>query len=316
MAQIDFDKFRLKDIRIAGYRPFKDLQVGLTSLEVLIGANASGKSSLMELLRFLRNSAYQEIPSEIIEGSSGMRIFHVPGEDRIEWAASIDAGLSADVVYSGRIVGPMGSIRVDHERVGTSRPLSTKYDQPFLYMELRNGEGMIYEPSLKKLQEQKIKLLKANQLAISTMNNPGLFMLYNLREYIQRWRFYNSFRISNEQLRRPSITEQEPMLHENAGNLSAVLLYLQTEYPETFERLKFYLGLMLPDFRNITVKARGGPGQVMAFWSEGSVGEELTLADLSDGTLRILCGALICVHPFPATLDLVVEPDQGVHPRV
>jgi len=316
MAQIDFDKFRLKDIRIAGYRPFKDFRVGLTSLEVLIGANASGKSSLMELLRFLRNSAYQEIPSEIIEGSSGMRIFHIPGEDRIEWAASIDAGLSADVVYSGRIVGPMGSIRVDHERVETSRPLSTKYDQPFLYMELRNGEGMIYEPSLKKLQEQKIKLLKANQLAISTMNNPGLFMLYNLREYIQRWRFYNSFRISNEQLRRPSITEQEPMLHENAGNLSAVLLYLQTEYPETFERLKFYLGLMLPNFRNITVKARGGPGQVMAFWSEGSVGEELTLADLSDGTLRILCWALICVHPFPPTLVFVDEPDQGIHPRV
>ncbi len=316
MAQINFDKFRLKDIRIAGYRPFKDFRVGLTSLEVLIGANASGKSSLMELLRFLRNSAYQEIPSEIIEGSSGMRIFHIPGEDRIEWAASIDAGLSADVVYSGRIVGPMGSIRVDHERVETSRPLSTKYDQPFLYMELRNGEGMIYEPSHKKLQEQKIKLLKANQLAISTMNNPGLFMLYNLREYIQRWRFYNSFRISNEQLRRPSITEQEPMLHENAGNLSAVLLYLQTEYPETFEKLKFYLGLMLPSFRNITVKARGGPGQVMAFWSEGSVGEELTLADLSDGTLRILCWTLICVHPFPPTLVFVDEPDQGIHPRV
>ena len=130
MVQINFDKFKLKDIRIAGYRPFKDFRVGLSSLEVLIGANASGKSSLMELSRFLRNSAYQEIPSEIIEGSSGMRIFHVPGEDRIEWEATIDAGLSADVIYSGSILGPMGSIRVDHERVETSRPLSTKYDKP------------------------------------------------------------------------------------------------------------------------------------------------------------------------------------------
>jgi len=73
---------------------------------------------------------------------------------------------------------------------------------------------------------------------------------------------------------------------------------------------------MLPSFRNITVKARGGPGQVMAFWSEDSVGEELTLADLSDGTLRILCWTLICLHPFPPTLVFVDEPDQGIHPRV
>lgn len=316
VAQINFDKFRLKNIRIAGYRPFKDFRVVVNNLEVLVGANASGKSSLMEFLRFLRNSSYQEIPSEIIEGSSGMRIFHVPGEDRIEWAASIDVDLSADIVYSGRIVGPVGSVRVEHEKLETSGPLSEKHEQPFLYMELKNGEGKIYEPGLRKLKEQKIQLLKANQLALSTMNNPGLFMLYNLREYIHRWRFYNSFRISNEQLRRPSITEQEPTLHENAGNLSAVLLYLQTEYPEIFERLKFYLGLMLPNFRNITVKARGGPGQVMAFWSEDSVGEELTLADLSDGTLRILCWAIICLHPFPPTLVFVDEPDQGIHPRV
>jgi predicted ATPase len=316
VAQINFGKFRLKNIRIAGYRPFKDFRVEVNNLEVLVGANASGKSSLMEFLRFLRNSAYQEIPSEIIEGSSGMRIFHVPSEDRIEWAASIDVDLSADIVYSGRIVGPVGSVRVDHEKVETSRPLSKKYEQSFLYMELKNGEGTIYEPGLKRPKEQKIQLLKANQLALSTMNNPGFFMLYNLREYIQRWRFYNSFKISNEQLRRPSITEQEPTLHENASNLSAVLLYLQTEYPEIFERLKFYLGLMLPNFRNITVKARGGPGQVMAFWSEDSVGEELTLADLSDGTLRILCWAIICLHPFPPTLVFVDEPDQGIHPRV
>ncbi len=100
-----------------------------------------------------------------------MSDFHIPGEDRIEWAASIDAGLSADVVYSGRIVGPMGSIRVDHERVKTSRLCYPSTINHFI-LGVEKWRRDDYEPSLKKLQEQKIKLLKANQLAISTMNNP------------------------------------------------------------------------------------------------------------------------------------------------
>jgi predicted ATPase len=71
----------------------------------------------------------------------------------------------------------------------------------------------------------------------------------------------------------------------------------------------------IPGFKGLTVKARGGPGEVIAFWQEQGVDGELSLADLSDGILRLICWATLCVQPNPPSLICIDEPDQGVHPR-
>ena len=60
---------RLKSINIKGYRPFKDFSAQLGPLEVIVGANGSGKSSLFEFLSFLRDSLHRDIPPEIVPGS-------------------------------------------------------------------------------------------------------------------------------------------------------------------------------------------------------------------------------------------------------
>lgn len=60
---------RLKSVNIQGYRPFRNFEAQLEPLEIIVGANGSGKSSLFEFLKFLRDSLYQYIPPEIISGS-------------------------------------------------------------------------------------------------------------------------------------------------------------------------------------------------------------------------------------------------------
>jgi predicted ATPase len=88
-----------------------------------------------------------------------------------------------------------------------------------------------------------------------------------------------------------------------------------TEHPQAFQELQHHLGLVVPGFVRLTVKARGAPGEVIAFWSEGGVDSELSLADLSDGILRLICWITLCVQPNPPFLICIDEPDQGVHPR-
>ena len=63
---------------IEGYRPFGDFRAKLGSLEVLVGANSAGKSSLFEFLRFSREGMGQDIPPEIIAGAIGQQVFHKP----------------------------------------------------------------------------------------------------------------------------------------------------------------------------------------------------------------------------------------------
>ena len=305
----------IKTLRLKGYRPFRDITIPLGQLEVIIGANGSGKSSLFEFLKFLRDAVYQEIPPEIVAGSVGQQIFHSPGPEKLSWALEVDEGKPISLCYEGELLGPIGKTHVSCESVKTSKPLGKQYEKPFIFMDIRERRGVVQDPLLKKFKEQEIELKRPNQLALSTMTNPTLDTLYRLREYIHRWRFYSSFHINNKKIRKSVPIEQEPILHEDAGNLSSVLHYMMTEKREAFDELQFHLHSVVPGFKGLNVKARGGPGEVIAFWREEGVDGELSLADVSDGILRLICWIALCVLPNPPSLICIDEPDQGVHPR-
>lgn len=306
---------RIPSLRVRGFRPFRDFTAQLGALEVIVGANGSGKSSLLEFLKFLRDAVYQEIPPEIVAGSIGQQIFHRPGPDQFWWSVEVDLLQPATLYYQGEVWGPIGQTRIHFERVRTSRPLHPDTNQGYLFMNMSERKGVVRDQATGRLAEQHLDLRRPTQLALSIMTNPALVTLYNLREFVSGWRFYSSFNINNAEIRKSVPIEQEPVLHEDGGNLSAVLFHLMTEQNLLFDELKTHLRSAVPGFRNLTVKARGGPGEVIAFWQEQGVDQELSLADLSDGILRFLCWTVLCLMPNPPTLICIDEPDQGVHPR-
>jgi len=307
--------YRLPSIKIRGYRPFSDILFRFCPLQVIVGANGSGKSSLFEFLKFIRDACYQEIPPEIVEGTIGQQIFHKPGADRLWWSAEVDMGDRVPLFYQGELMGPVGATKVIFERVITKKPLHDGFDKGYTFLNFQNGRGLVRDPKDKKFKRKEWDLKKPNQLGLGAITDSTLATLFNLREYIRGWRFYNSFHINNEKIRKSVPTSQEAILHEDAGNLSAVLFNLMTEHSESFAELKAILKSAIPGFKDLTVKARGGPGEVIAFWQEDSIDADLSLADLSDGTLRFIAWATLCTMPVPPTLICIDEPDQGVHPR-
>ncbi len=305
--------YRLRSIRIQGYRPFRDFLAETGPLEVLVGTNGSGKSSLFEFLKFLRDSMSQDIPPEIIAGSIGQRIFHSPGPERFMWDVEVEVGLRVPIHYQGELMGPTGRATVVRELVQTVAPLEGK--KPFVLMDRQGGKAIAQDPAFENAFKEWPISGRPNQLALNLVTDPSISTLHGLREYISRWRFYSSFKIATEKIRRSVLVEQEPLLHEDAGNLSSLLHYLMTEHPVAFDELQQQLRSVIPGFKGLTVKARGGPGEVMAFWREEGVDSELSLADLSDGILRLICWTVLCLQPNPPSLICIDEPDQGVHPR-
>ncbi len=315
-------------MRLKGYRPFGNFEARFSPLEVIAGANGSGKTSLFEFLKFLRDSVYQEIPPEIVAGSIGQQIFHRPGPDKFWWRLEIDVNGPVTIFYGGELMGPVGKIHIPSELMepvgkihipsewlDSSMIRRTGISEPDVYMDIHEGQGMIQEPATQDFKSQKVNLEKSNVLALSLMTNPSFPTLYNFREFMREWRFYSSFNIANEKLRKSVPTSQEPVLNEDGGNLSAVFFYLMTEHRDAFDELQTHLRSAIPGFKSLNVKARGGPGEVIAFWQEKGFDEELSLADLSDGILRFMCWATLCVLPTLPTLLCIDEPDQGVHPR-
>ncbi|MBN2315128.1 MAG: AAA family ATPase [Sedimentisphaerales bacterium] len=309
------DYYQLPSIKIKGYRPFDDITLCFKPLQVIVGANGSGKSSLFEFLRFIRDACYQEIPPEIVGGTIGQQIFHKPGPDKLWWSAQIDLMEKVPLYYQGELMGPVGSTKVIFERVITTTPLHEGFNRGYTFLNFQDGKGVVRDPKDRRFKRKKWDLKKPNQLGLGAITDSTLVTLFNLREYVRGWRFYNSFHINNEKIRKSVPTSQEPVLHEDAGNLSAVLFNLMTEYPQAFSELKSVIKSAIPGFKDLNVKARGGPGEVIAFWQEKAIDMDLSLADLSDGTLRFIAWATLCVMPSSPTLICIDEPDQGVHPR-
>ncbi len=284
-------------------------------LQVIAGANGSGKTSLFEFLSFIRDACYHEIPPEIIMGTTGRQIFHKPGPDKFWWSAEIENDQKTPLCYEGELLGPVGSAKIAYERVASRERPAERNSSEHIYLDFKNGEGCVRYPGKGKDKRKKWDLRKPNQLGLGAITDSSLVTLFNLREYIRNWRFYDSFHINDEKIRKSVPTSQEPMLQEDAGNLSAVLFNLMTEHPESFEELKFAISSAVPGFNGLNVKARGGPGEVIAFWREKACDTELSLADLSDGTLRFIAWATLCVMPSPPSLICIDDPDLGVHPR-
>lgn len=306
----------LTRIEIDGYRPFHNFVAEPEDLTVIIGANAAGKSSLFDFLRFVSRAAQDALPPEIDERCAGRMIFHGGTPERIAFSLTLDLGQQLPLRYEAEILGPVGAPKVSQERLETIRPLREDEEEPFIFLAFDGGRGVVRDQQERKLVRPEWTV-KPNELALRRALDPTLVTLSQVQGLVSSWRFYSGFDVSADaSVRRPVPTEPEPMLDEHGGNLSAILMWLNREHQAVWDELELHLRSAVPGFRSLNVKPRGGPGTVIGIWREEGVESELTLADLSDGTLRFLCWAALCLAPNLPPLLCVDEPELGLHPRV
>jgi len=303
-------------MEVDGYRPFRKFCAEPDALTVIIGANATGKSSLFDFLRFVSSAAQNPLPPEIDERTAGQMLFHAGGPERISFSLNLDLGLRLPVRYEVEILGPVGAAKVSRERLATTKPLRKGEKEPFIFLDFKGGRGVVRDQRKRKLIRPEWTV-KGHELALRRALDPTLVTLSRVQGLLSGWRFYSGFDVSSgAAIRRPVPTEPEPVLQEHGGNLSAVLMWLNHEHQAEWDELESHMRSAIPAFRTLNVKPRGGPGTVIGSWRESGIDTELTLADLSDGTLRLLCWAVLCLSPKLPPLLCIDEPELGLHPRV
>jgi predicted ATPase len=314
---------QLSLLHVDGYRALEGFDAHLGPLTVLIGANATGKSSLLDFLGMLSFAAVNPLPPEVDPRSVGKRLFHSGAPERIHLSLRAVGNDGRTLQYVVHLAGPLGSTRVVFEQlVALAKTADEQEAISFEFLDFRSGKGSVrtQEASRHELilrQRTTSWTLPANELALRRALDPNLRVISGFREFVSSWRFYTGFDVGmTAALRRPALAEPEPWLREDGANLSAVLFHLMTERPERWGELETHLRSAIPSFQSLTVKARGGPGMVMGIWREEGVKDELTLADLSEGTLRFLCWMVLCLAPVRPPLICIDEPEVGLHPRV
>jgi predicted ATPase len=318
----------LTTLAVANYRSLRNLTVPLRRLNLITGANGSGKSSVYRALRLLADTAQGGvIPSLAREGGLQSTLWAGPenlgrsvkrGEHKVEgtvrkertnlrlgfageeFGYAIDLGLPPPS-RSAFALDP--EIKTETIWAGpVLRPAALLIDRHGAVVRSRNSSGdwdvLAYElSSFDSMMTQ----------FADPRNAPEML---RLREQIRSWRFYDHFRTDvDAPARLPQIGTHTPVLSNDGADMAAALQTIQE-----IGDAQAMAEAVDDAFPGSAVEVLNVAGRFEIAMHQQGLLRPLRAAELSDGTLRYLLWIAALLTPRPPGLLVLNEPETSLHP--
>ena len=316
----------LEGIQIQNFRALKNVTFGntfdkpaevLPRLMAVIGANGTGKSSLMDALGFIGDCLTEGVQAACdkpnrgglerlrTQGTTGPIGFEVRYRENLE-ARPISYSLQIDNDKRGRTV-------VVYERL-RQRRWGQRAGQPYSFLEISNGQGTVWagEATAKAEGNRRddIKMSDRQVLGISTLgtlaDHPRISAF---RSFLSGW--YLSYFVPHSARGQP-IAGAEPHLDRTGENLGKYLQFIAREHPASFKAMLERIATKIPGVQRIKPVSAPDKRLLLEFHAEG-YGEPFFQQDMSDGTLKMLAYMLLMEDPDPPPLVGIEEPENGLH---
>ncbi|MFH1114008.1 MAG: AAA family ATPase [Pseudomonadota bacterium] len=317
-------------------------------LNVLIGPNGSGKSNAIQLLRFLKScvvspgddtvaAAHLAYHSRILGGARMLdRSLSFPGKIEIAYELTPPPDLQDRLTSLRLELGlyahkPESPVSTCLERFSSTSMVP--HDKPFYYYTFHDreiGRGMVsvYDaPGTNKSHLERVDDIPTDVLGLAVIHElleklphpPDMTPVYSVRrqliDYVKKWHFYNSNDMNFEDIRtsEPKIGPPDIHLSSSGNNLALVVENLTQRHLEFDESLNSAMKSILPKTRKVRTVRTGLMGLAVEWHFEDTAGP-FYLSEMSDGTVRMLCWAVVLLSPQLPTLLVIDEPEMGIHP--
>ncbi|MBD2665371.1 hypothetical protein B6N60_02809 [Richelia sinica FACHB-800] len=297
------------------------VEIELQPLNVLIGANTSGKSNLIEAFSILKATP-TDLPAPFRQGG-GVSEFLWKGSQETS-IANIEVILdyptrSQNLNYNLSWTAIAQRLEVVDEAVENEQAYEGEEDvyfyyryqkgRPVLNINTIKDDGGRYE---RKLRREDLIL---DQSVLSQRKDPDLYpeLSYLSTEFskIGLYRHWQMGRYSEPRNAQKPDLPQHPLL-EDGSNLGLFLndLKYRIGNQKIIEKLrKFY-----EQAEELDVRIYGGTVQI--FIREEGLIQPIPATRLSDGTLRYLFLMGLLLDPTPPPLICIEEPEIGLHPDI
>jgi len=311
----------LAELRLVDFKSFRDAEVKFGALTVLVGANASGKSNLLDAIRFLQGVALDMPLMDVLRGrwEGGRMIWpgvrggaaevvrkgadqmyvgsnwRLASEHLYHWigcAAGPHPLLTAETLYStsvGPYVFDTSQKGRDGSNIGVSLKRKTKGNSPTQVHSA--SRSLLFQidtrpPVSPVVAETRDRLVKAMRGALFLDITPS-----RMRDYVP---------------------QNMDALGLEGENVSALTWQICQDEEARRDLVDWLTELCAPELQDIDF-ARTELGDVMIVFVEKG-GRRIPARSLSDGTLRFL-GELIALRTAPqGSLLLIEEIENGLHP--
>lgn len=308
--------------------------IELRPLNILIGANGSGKSNLIEVLRLLFLLPDKE-PWRVVLATGGVDEWLWKGSKRAAPKCSLTAVLSLFETDTRLIAGTPkdhrisielerldSSFRVRREVIGvvaqsaTYDDLENRFEREgsFAYVQLRaariNGSPTPFH-------------VNPERSVLSQLSSPSVLagVMGDIPELPEIAQFFESFDFHQDWDFGVDCPPRDPVpvgqsvarLEEDARNLAQMLAHYRDNHKAVFEELtgmvkRFYEPTKSVEIRNVITH--------LQIFIEEEGGFSTPATRLSDGMLRWLALMTILLNPDPAPVTCIDEPELGLHPDV
>ena len=314
----------IREIHVTGYRSVRSLRLHLSQINVLTGANATGKTNLYNSVFLLAKAAAGGFAQVIAEEGgmpsvlwAGARKSRSMGTIRME-GVRMSLGIKTDTFSYEMVCGlPKQSSgeksafsldpEVKEERVWMDAPHGLKVT----FFE-RSPKGAWILDNDERLADYSGELLPTESV-LSQLREPHLYPeLSSLRTEMSRWRFYHHFRTDAESpLRHPQVGVRTPVLAHDGRDLAAALQTIN-EVGQS-QDLHEAIRQAFPG-ASLEIEHDEDNGMFAVLLRMPGLRRPLRARELSDGTLRYLCLLAALLSPHPPSLLALNEPETSLHP--
>lgn len=280
-------------ITVKGFRSIKCIdKLSLRAINVLVGANGSGKSNFVGVFSLLHALRHGKLVEYTDKRGGADNILHFGAKETREM--ELEVSFSNDVNGYRVLLSPTDEDRFRvHDEVGWYWDKERYPTGPYRFgLQGNQGEAGI---------------------SIPMSRSAGW-----VQQRLDSWRTYHFHDTSDSSpVKKTADVDDNRYFRADGSNLAPFLYFLQQDDQESYQVIRKTIQRVTPFFDDFQLAPlRRNEDKIKLEWSHKSSDRYFDASALSDGTLRFMCLATLFLQPveFRPSVILVDEPELGLHP--